>query len=192
MSILFTYASKNNVALGRVLTDWQSVLQPPAIALLYAPNWCRFALLNGKGELFGFDGAAIKPDPVYEARVFNQHAELRWLNEAECKGKAVFLTEAKQTLADYDDLGQLKPLRTIDQTYLLWGEGVEVTAIDKPETGWSRLTTARIGRLNVPLGANEVGTGRVQLVAREYLAEVDDHGNVAVVEERLIGLEPAS
>jgi CRISPR-associated protein (TIGR03984 family) len=56
--------------------------------------------------------------------------------------------------------------------------------------GWSRLSEARIGKLDVPL-ANVPQNGRVQLSAIEYLAQTegDENGNVSVVEERLIRLK---
>jgi CRISPR-associated protein (TIGR03984 family) len=69
---------------------------------------------------------------------------------------------------------------TIRQRYLLWGKRAE-----DPSGGWTRLTTARIGSINVPA----VDGLRFQICALEYLSEYDD-GNVAVAEERLLALEP--
>lgn len=181
-----------------------------APALLYTPQWCGFAQFDAVGRLVAADGKPAeefvdKPDDfresVFEARVFNQQVELRWLHKRNGEGRAVLLSDDGEDakLDDYfAELPQLtelpkldKIIETIPQTYLLWGEGIEVTEKDRPAPGWSRLTTARIGRLHVPLAENDVGTGRVQLVAREYLGEVDQHGNVAVVEERLLKLEVA-
>ena len=141
--------------------------------------------------------------------VFNRETELRWLHQSGGKGRAVLLAQADPPSACQDSLSEdvsFTALKTLDQTYLLWGEGTTI----KAEDGWSVLTTARIGRLEVPLdgvGAN----ARVHLHTLEYLAEVDAvgkivdaesepateeeellrHGNVAVVEERLLYLEVA-
>jgi CRISPR-associated protein (TIGR03984 family) len=75
-------------------------------------------------------------------------------------------------------------VETVEQTYLLWGEGLS----GSPATGWSYLAAARVGRLAVPV-AQLAQRQRVQLKAREYLVTADEHGNVAVADERLLGLE---
>ncbi len=194
MSLLYSYASTNEVTLADALRDCRTVLQQPsAIALLYAPNWCRFARLNSAGDLCGSDDKPINLDPVYEARVFDNDIELRWLNEAQGNGRAVLLSETEQAVANYTPLKTIESVRTIGQTYLLWGEGVDV----KPAQGWSRLTTARIGHLEVPVDgvaalvqAHPDDKVNVLLHVKEYLAVADKHGNVAVGEERLCGLTP--
>ena len=166
----------------------------PCCALLYAPDRCYLARLNQKSELvsisYGYDHVP-RESPVnflnvYEARVFNERAELRWLHEGHCRGRIALLSEDRIAAYFTSDIPEITPLETLPQQYLLWGEGV---ASDLPAR-WSRLTSARIGRLNVPyvdIGDKQ----RVQLHTREYLCEVDKHGNVAVVEERLLKLEVA-
>jgi CRISPR-associated protein (TIGR03984 family) len=72
------------------------------------------------------------------------------------------------------------------QTYLLWGEGLGPVA-DLTAGLWSRLATARIGSLDVPLPNLSHGE-RVRLRALEYFATYED-GNVGVLDERLLGLE---
>jgi CRISPR-associated protein (TIGR03984 family) len=176
-----------------------------AVSLLYTPQWCGFAQFDAaEGKLVAADGKsadqfADNPDEfassVFEARVFNKQVELRWLHESEGKGRAVLLSDDGEdvNLDDYlSDVSQPTEwpklnqiIKTLPQTYLLWGEGVK-----RPNDlfrDWSRLTTARIGRLHVPIQVDE--KRRVHLIAKEYLAQVDDHGNVAVVDERLIALE---
>ena len=56
-------------------------------------------------------------------------------------------------------------------------------------SGWSRLIEARIGALEVPLSLPP--GSRARLRVREYFADLGDgHGNVALLEERLLELVP--
>jgi len=194
MTTLFSYASKRHVTLANALKDCGAALQSPkTYALLYAPNWLKFGLLDGNAIPCDANGKPINLDPVYEARVFNQGAELRWLNEAASEGQAVLISESEYELAGHWTPDKVETaLSPLDQTYLLWGIGVKT----QPGTGWSRLTTARIGRLDVPIdiGANLALAKpdervRVLLEVKEYLAEADTHGNVVVCDERLWGLK---
>lgn len=191
MTTVFSYASQQDVTLMAALKSCGAVLQQAkTYALLYAPNWCRFGLLDVNGIPCDAVGTPIDLDPVYEARIFNQEAELRWLNTAAGKGRAVLVSELEQNLDGYRALVELVA-HPLFQTYLLWGFGVE----RRPGEGWSRLTTARVGGIDVPIDISAslalAGPGekvRVLLDAKEYLAETDIHGNVAVQDERLCGL----
>lgn len=157
-----------------------------SVALLYSPNRCELAkfrdysLKNSREEL-------IDLTPIFEARVFSSLAELRWLNENSGKGKAVLLSEESLHECLNKPIQDLAAINTIKQTYILWGQGVKQSPYT-PNSGWSRLTEARIGKLDVPI-ANLQNQQRVQLIAQEYVAEVDEYGNTAVVEERLVNLE---
>ncbi|NJP12383.1 MAG: TIGR03984 family CRISPR-associated protein [Cyanobacteria bacterium CRU_2_1] len=161
-----------------------------AVALLYTPRSCQFARYQN-GTLLDAEEQAVDFDPVFEARVFNSKAELRWLNETAGLGRAVLLSEDEtlpefeQSVLDRPTKSPLSAVRTIPQRYLLWGKGHE-PAIESDT--WSILSEARIGQLRVPVGQLKAGQ-TVYLQAIEYLAEVDCFGNVAVVEERLLGLE---
>lgn len=174
------------------------LLQPSAIALLYTPNWCGFAHLKRAGSeikaiLSTRDERRFDLATVFEARVFNERAELRWLKQWPNKGRAALIAE--EDISEYFDqeAGKFAEVDHIDQTYLLWGKGVADKAGELPEK-WSRLAMARIGTLDVPypLDASRSAVtqagGRIQLNAREYLTVIDEHGNVAVVEERLKNL----
>lgn len=164
------------------------------IALLYSPTHCQFGKLKD-GTLQNSQETAIELDYassfIFEARIFNKDCELRWLNELNGKGQAVLISE--QDISSYlqDSVPDLTTdLDSIPQTYLLWGEGVK-TKVDL-SSGWSRLASARIGALDVPVERPIPHGKRVYLKTCEYLAEVDESGNVAVVEERLMELEVES
>jgi len=165
-------------------------------ALLYSPRECKLALLED-GKLYNGSGEASQLGECYEARLFNEQAEMRWLHNCNGKGRAALIADSPipngcaALSEDVSITGRDLPriLKTLPQTYLLWGEGVsqERAGLRK---GWSRLTTARIGRLDVPVdGVQE--KQRVFLCAKEYMAECDEYGNVAVIEERLLKLEVA-
>lgn len=163
-------------------------------ALLYAPASCGFAVYDG-GRWKNAEGP-MDASRVFEARLFSQSAELRWLNDPsiEAAHAAVIVSErqlpllhqAEDSLAEARGRWQehnLPVMRGPQQRYLLWGEGLGRYM----GNGWSALAAARIGKLHVPLPG--VGAqGRVQLVAQEYLQE-REHGNMVVAEERLLGLE---
>ena len=203
MSVKLNCRTAKNISLPDALKSCKAILKPTeqgtTVALLYEPDRCRFATFRdaNEGQLmdeFGQPIAGQALSNIFEARIFNSAAELRWLHETNGTGNAVLISEQdiSSYLAEepkpecvYEKLDELEPVEP-PQRYLLWGEGTGVS----PSNGWQRLTAARIGRLNVPL-INVKQNERVQLVAREYMREVDEYGNVAVVEERLLRLEVA-
>jgi CRISPR-associated protein (TIGR03984 family) len=154
-----------------------------AIALVYCARRCCFARLEN-AALFDSDGKPVGAD-AFEARIFNDDFELRWLQSrfdgGERRGRAALLHETP-TFG-----GERVPriAGILRRQYLLWGQG------DPPgvgvSAGWSSLSTARIGTLAVPLvGVSQ--SRRVILLAREYMAQEPEHGNTYVTEERLLGL----
>jgi CRISPR-associated protein (TIGR03984 family) len=151
-----------------------------AIALLYSPEICCFARLED--SVLVAAAGEIDVSSVFEARVFNEACELRWLNERNGRGRAVLLSEAPQTCLD-EGIAPLKFLETLRETYLLWGEQID----SDPATGWSRVGRSRMGAIAVPVAPLPKGAC-VYLQVREYLGEIGNHGNVTVIEERLIGL----
>ena len=169
------------------------------IALLYSPKDCQFARLghnNGVIALLNHENEPIEASDlaqVFEARIFNENAELRWLNQSAGLGRAVFLWEESASpqapatntaINGYDPIETLTELECLEQDYLLWGEGW--TKPDQWGEGWSRLTLARIGPLAVPIKDLHQHQSAVMKV-REYL-KADDYGNLSVVEERLLGV----
>lgn len=190
-------ATKEDVTLGDAIAACLPALGGrKTYALLYSPRECKLALLED-GKLYDGRAEALSLAECYEACLFNEQAEMRWLHNGNAKGRAALIADAPipddctALSEDVSIVGRNLPriLKTLPQTYLLWGEGVaqDKTGLRK---GWSRLTTARIGRLDVPVdGVRE--KQRVLLHALEYLAECDDYGNVAVIEERLLKLEVA-
>jgi CRISPR-associated protein (TIGR03984 family) len=169
-------------------------------ALLYSPRAVYLASLESEKEFVASSGKESAPvkmeekdwQDVFEARLFNKTAELRWLNVADGKGAAVVLspdTARKPFGQEYNPLttdveDQKKELvGAIPQTYLLWGESTEAS-----RNGWTQFAEARIGSYWVPVGGIAKAKRRAQITAIEYLGEYED-GNVAVCEERLTGIE---
>lgn len=203
MTILYGRASEN-ITLLEALEQCRDVLVE-AIAILYAPTRCLFAQVSSAAnqavELLNANGQAIDLTDIFEARVFNSTAELRWLNDSNGSGRVVLLSEdaaisayLETTVAAIPELKlaglpEQSLTNAIDQSYVLWGQGVQTQPTTLRE-GWSRLANARIGKLDVPI-ANVKHLQYVKLKVREYLQTVDQdkHGNIAVVEERLISLE---
>lgn len=175
------WSSQDNIKLKEAIENTQI---NQAIGLFYSPNWCKFGKLEKDGIVKNLNNI-LNLDSVFEARIFNEEWELRWLNFSEGLGKAVLLSEQPEIANSFSENSQpLNFLESLPQTYLLWGEGTD----KETNAGWSRLATARIGKFDVPV-EGITRTQGVQLVSKEYLDEIDKFGNVAVVEERLIKLK---
>jgi CRISPR-associated protein (TIGR03984 family) len=160
--------------LAEAIADFKPFLSAsqPTYGILYTPTDCHLTLMNHEGKFFKQDkDVEFFPQRVFEARIFNERAELRWLNESDDKGKASVI--ADESFPD---------VQTIEQRYLFWGRSTGTTKGD-----WTQFATARIGSFYVPL-PNVGKDAYAQIQAREYLAAYQD-GNVAVVDERLVGIE---
>lgn len=187
--------SNDNIELMEAVKHCGDLLfQSPVIGLLFTPGWCGFAQLERASDeikpiLSPRDERRFDLDSVFEARVFNEQVELRWLKQWPNKGRAALTSEDDISQYFAEKAGTFTEVDFIDQTYLLWGEGVAAKTSELP-ANWSRLAMARIGTLDVPypldVSRSVVSQSgeRIQLIAREYL-DADDHGNVAVIEERL-------
>lgn len=159
-----------------------------AIVLGYSPDDLWFGTLASDGSLHA-PGREANPELWYEARAFDGASELRWIQRTpDGSGRAVVIAEseavaqpAAEEVAD-GDCSKLPYGVSNGTTYLLWGTGTG----GSPETGWSTMASARIGRYNVPLSGVPVGAS-VQLEAMEYFARGID-GNAYLLDERLVGL----
>jgi CRISPR-associated protein (TIGR03984 family) len=185
---------REHVSLSEVLSALVKIAAgDAAIALLYSPHSCEFATLVS-GELRGSDGRPVDLLPVFEARVFRQDVELRWLNDPghAQRHRAVILAEQDRSasLGESWNKRSIPITSTLDQTYLLWGEGAAYRdRKSRPlAQGWSLLGTPRIGGLAVPVPGVTRPDQRVLLKTIEYLVEAD-YGNVVVQDERLYTLE---
>jgi CRISPR-associated protein (TIGR03984 family) len=189
-------------AFGATPEEWR--IERP-VALLYTPAYCRLGRLQVSGDVETINENE-QPETadlmaVFEARAFCTSGELRWLHEGRNKGRAVFLSEGGSAMDGWEALDPINALEKGKGHYLLWGEGWCPTAERSGSSnkaivdGWSWLATSRIGKLAVPLG-NIDAHERVCLLYKEYYGfdwgpAGKDHGNVVVLEERLIGLQKA-
>jgi CRISPR-associated protein (TIGR03984 family) len=165
-------------AVKRFITGFGKDLSKQTFAVLYAPSKCHLAILQGQ-EFHDANGK-IDTASVFEARVFNEKAEMRWLNIASGIGKAVVLSTDDNQF--FDSKKDENYVDIINQDYLLWGRST-----GKPVGDWTQFAEARIGPFLVPL--KSVGKDAyAKLTAIEYLGEYED-GNMAVAEERLTGIE---
>lgn len=159
--------------LSQCVNDFVSSVGPlqKIFAVLYAPDKCYLTLVDSSGNFELKDNVSrFDVNKIFEARVFNADRELRWL-----RGYGTLII-SDASFAGGDFVGKL------DQRYLLWGKSA-----DKSQDRWTIFATARIGAFHVPveLKPNE---SYARFTAVEYLKKYDD-GNVAVVDERLTGIE---
>lgn len=144
-----------------------------AYAILYTPKDCYLLLVNKEGKFFDENGEFV-PENIFEARIFNEKAELRWLNESNGQGK----------MAIVDDSSFPSELGHLDQQYVLWGKTAGAA-----NGKWTKFGSPRIGSFWVPVQLKE-GEQYAIFTAKEYLKSFDNvDGNVAVVDERLTGIE---
>lgn len=183
---LIRYASTETVLLKDAISNCQSALVS-AVSLLYSPQSCVLARLNADGLIVDVHDRKVDLTRIFEARLFNEQCELRWLNRLEGYGDAVLITESEQDLKAFEEIDQ-QSCEPLEQQYLLWGE----PAKNQPEhPDWQRLAEARIGKLDIPLSKSLEPNQRVFLKSREYLFQTVHYGNIAVIEERLVKLEEA-
>ncbi|WP_297080361.1 CRISPR-associated protein Csx19 [Thermoleptolyngbya sp. M55_K2018_002] len=185
--------SQQDISLEDALNQVKD-LMPGAIALLYSPQACSFGRLESDGRVTicrngkqGWQEQTLDLSPMFEARVFDEQAELRWLSIPGSKGKAVLISETELGKKFADDTGELSYLKAAEQTYLLWGEPLNKVKQAAP-ANWSILSAARIGTMPVPIAPGSNNQTVVELRSREYLGEIEPYGNVAVQEERLMNL----
>lgn len=152
-----------------------------ALALVYTAGRCALARVTLDGSLDFGPAQTVELDSIYEARVFGPGGELRWRHPGGGEPAAMALMVAPLPSAPCLELPPI--VGTLRQSYLLWGEGTDVPTTQ----GWSWLGAARIGTMAVPL-VGIARRGRACLRTVEYLCRYQ-HGNVAVAEERLVGLE---
>lgn len=154
---------------------------PEATALLYSPAWCRLVRWQ-EGALHGPGQASIDCRAVFEARIFAEAGELRWLHESGGRGRASYVAEARPSVT-MGTLHEQPCIDRLEQGYLLWGSAQSVDA----NAGWARMALARVGAFDVPVREAQPGK-RVRLKTIEHLARAE-HGNTIVCDERLVGLE---
>jgi len=184
---LYSYQAKE-ITLDAAISASQNHLKD-AIALLYSPQKCQLAKFKEDSKLYDAYDRVIKLQytsiDIFEARIFNKQGELRWLNRAKGTGDAAFISESEVILQSFRLL-ETQAVEALKQQYLLWGEKAKNPSVKQ---GWQRLASARIGKLDVPLSTPLKEKDRVFLNSIEYIAEVDQFGNCAIIEERLVNLE---
>ncbi|MFG1694135.1 CRISPR-associated protein Csx19 [Nonomuraea sp. NPDC049309] len=181
MSVVLHAVSWNDISLQELLR----YAAPGSVALLSAPHAYQVALVGASGGLETRKGTVRLRD-VFEARCFDERAELRWVNIADGRGTGVLLTEDTALLPD--DAGERLPdieaTRPRPGSYLLWGRSAG--SID----GWTTLSAERIGTIDIP--AQIPAEQHARIVTREYIAQDPDHGNAYVAEERLLRFDLAT
>lgn len=136
-------------------------------------------------------GDQMQLDDPWAVRLFGPRGELRWERAGDTQ-RAVLLLDQPPEAAPPPQTWRSASWQAEahDQRYLLWGQ-----YDSHPAAGWTRLSEARTGPLDVPI---EIDSGRVQLLAREYLgcgrdadragASDPDDLNTIVLAERLVAL----
>ncbi|GGP14093.1 TIGR03984 family CRISPR-associated protein [Nonomuraea glycinis] len=181
MSVVLYAASWHDIGLDEVLRH----AAPGSTALLATPRTHHIALVDASGDVKTRKGS-VRLQDVFEARFFDERAELRWVNIADGRGTAVFLTEDAATLpaAFVDRLPAVEAIDTRAGAYLLWGRSAGSV------NGWTTLSTERIGTIDIP--AQIPAEQHAQVLVQEYIAQDPNHGNAYIAEERLLRFDLAA
>ncbi len=175
-------SARPTVTLAEAL-DWAAIT---GSALLASPD--HYHVATAEGGNCRTPAGPVDLSTVFEARVFDEHRELRWWHDTGGKGRAVVISEDTDRLpAGGDPVDPVPAIDVIDGGYLLWGR-----TTDTPAPGWVTLATARIGSLQLPapppLPGDSPDLHRIRFDVREYVAVEPTHGNAYVAEERLVQL----
>lgn len=191
MKTLYSYQVQDTT-LKDAIANCGDILKD-AIALLYSPTKCHVLRFNGDKLEDAYGKAFEDLKKIFEARIFNQNHELRWLNRNSSVGQAVLLSETEFSTAKPESFKkeEINYQECIPQEYLLWGETVSWDDVHSRHTdfqkGWQRLTEARIDKIDIPLDEHIAPKQRVYLETCEYIAK-RNFGNMVVIEERLVKL----
>jgi CRISPR-associated protein (TIGR03984 family) len=154
--------------------------------LFYLPDNCFLAKVEQNGIITASSGkedqlrtlGPVDLDAVFEARLFNERAELRWLRTSPEVGVKVVISEENVGDRIAEIYGKIEPANG----YLIWGQ-----SLGTPADKWTRFGEARVGPFFVPL-ADVKEKKYARFTSVEYVGEYE-HGNVAIAEERLTGVE---
>lgn len=195
-SVLHSYRTES-ITLGNAIASCKKQLAH-SIALLYSPKVCQLAngvdgqFYDSTNSLVDISVQSAQGLSIFEARIFNENCELRWLNQSDGVGCSVLLTDLnlEEDIDNFELLpSQVEQYEVLEQKYLLWGEKVEMGS---GILGWQRLAEARIGKIDIPFSQKFKKKQRVYLKTFEYLAPIDTYGNISILEERLVKLEAES
>jgi len=176
--------SRGGLSLADSLKLTKSVLGGgAAVGLLSTPT--EFMVVKLEGGLLTGPNGTVDLGPVFEARVFSNKAELRWLAETDGVGKAVVLAETElPTLASEGWKRESYVVTKQSCEYILWGRGT-----GKFTNGWGGVSAARIGTIPLPLKVEENKCAILKTIVYFCKELPDTDGNCVVLDERLVGLE---
>ena len=100
---LYSYRAEKTLTLSEAITACQHVLEG-AIGLLYSPQACTPVRLAPDSTLHDADTKEVSLTNIFEARIFNENCELRWLNELDGAGRAALVAESKISAAGFEEI----------------------------------------------------------------------------------------
>lgn len=163
------------------LAQLVALLTPDTVGFAYTPRAALWLRLVG-GRLVDHEGKG-HDETIYELRLFDGASEWRWrkdggVTSSACVGERAAPAGFAPIAGDHGSIS------TIVRRSLLWG-----TALEPGRDGWTRLGTPRIRAFFVPILLGQGEGASLEIV--EYLGRLDAHGNVGVIDERIVGLSKA-
>jgi CRISPR-associated protein (TIGR03984 family) len=199
---LRSVVAEGHITASQALAWFAAVVEEPrlagAVGFAYAPETASWFRLDGAGTAWGSDGT-LDLAAVFELRAFDGTRELRWLHQDAGTGPAVALAEdatplptghpVEETTSSAAAPGTVTGPAQQSMPQRVGPEAVRRLA-GRPgpagTAGWCTLTSPRYAPAQIPIDAPP--TSVVQIVSAEYAIQ-DEHGNLSVVDARLIRLQ---
>jgi CRISPR-associated protein (TIGR03984 family) len=172
--------SESDKSLSDTLSDLGDFV---GIALLYSPNWAKIVRVkDGKFDCMQ-DGKFDENElpSVFEAKIFNEDIELRWVNKDGEVGVSTTLNEVGNGDSNH-------PIRLSDERskHLLYGK---LQNNGKMENGYVTIFDEKVGRIKVPVDNDFVfSEGNLAFECYEYYLLDEKYGNARVIDTRFIGI----
>ncbi|MCU9518925.1 CRISPR-associated protein Csx19 [Corynebacterium sp. ES2794-CONJ1] len=145
---------------------------------LYTPRSAYFirAGVNGwvrLAETPSYEEVEEEFNTALEAVFFNEELQHHWIRERDQQGRVMSIHNTSSE-------------KYVDRDLILWGKVAPDAAVES--LGWTKLTSARIGSLCVPVESQK-GADYISLRHRHYLSE-DDEGNAYLSARKYLALRP--
>jgi CRISPR-associated protein (TIGR03984 family) len=137
------------------------------------------------GVAIGENGAGINLDGCFEARIFGEWGEIRWLSQFGPTTTVAVGLDIPGVPLNGKEVQSRLALGSIAVSHLVWGTTLANDDANDDAEGWSTTAEHRIGTLRIPCSSSGERE-RIALDSVEYISQ-DEHGNAVVMEELLKG-----
>ncbi|MEM8716737.1 MAG: CRISPR-associated protein Csx19, partial [Cyanobacteria bacterium P01_G01_bin.4] len=131
-----------------------------AIGLFYSSQACAVGRLSQDSSIQilsrsrnGWKQSLLEIETIFEARIFSEQAELRWLKNGGDSGDCLYISTIADSLP-IEVATQTSFQKCLSQQYLIWGKADDVLTEALAED-WTVVSTSQIGTLAIPFPSPE-------------------------------------